>query len=813
MKTRGNGPIAYVGRMPAQGEEYAWTKGVASKLLDLQEEVGLDPADGFYTNLLSFHLDKPKEEDFDEAERLWEELSWGPSIIVAMGREAARFFLGDVDMEAVHGVPRRVVIPQLGPERRVVIPVFNPGLVVQCPERTIEALEDFRAVADVYSGVYVYCDTDTYNPVYGAGFVDPGNAQALYMDTEGWADNPYCVTYSWRPGRAQMVLASDREGLAKLADVMDSVDTIVLHNCLHDIPVLEAMGLRVKDSQLADTMVMAYNLQTEPQGLKPLALRYAAMQMGSYDDLVKPYDEALALEYLETVNTHDWGKAEPYLVQDSKTGEYKVTQPRGINSRVASLLKKGEDYRKGWLAIESRGVVEEILGPMPEATLDMVPFDKVLYYACRDADATGRVYPKLLAKVKRAGLLKTYQTDMGVIPMVAAMHRHGILADKQYFEDLGVWLNDEAESVRRKIMGYNGGRWINPDSPQQVRELLFDRLRLPTGKRTKSGEYSTQDKVLESLRTAHEAAGLICDYRELQTMRNDFAEKLPRFAGADGRVRCTFRVTRVVSGRLSATNPNLMAIPVRGELGKKTRDGFVAKPGWKLGSIDLDQAEIKVFASLAKEQKLIDAILAGADVHMQTAQLIFGVDKPSKEQRTVGKRVGFGVITGIQAGGLYDQMRLAGIHEFSRQDCQGIIDRYFEVYPAAWRFIEDCRNAAYRDGMIRDVIGRIRYLGAVWATEDWKVAEAERQSHSHVIQASAQAHLKIAMGVIWPQIAEQDWIRPLIQVHDELIVECREDRLAEAEAIIVPAMQGDYFGWPTPMTASFTWGDRWGQLK
>lgn len=464
---------------------------------------------------------------------------------------------------------------------------------------------------------------------------------------------------------------------------------------------------------------------------------------------------------------------------------------------------------------------------MPVATLDDIPLEKAVNYACRDADATLRIYPVLCDAIHAMALEEVYQLDLSVIPMVARMQRVGMRIDHDYFSSLAPYLTD---LMKMKVEELNEetrcGVEFNPNSGDQTEELLTGFMRIKLRKKTKSGKrYSTNDKILESLVFKHPQVRIICDYRELAKLRDSFATVLPRMAALDGRVHPNFRITRVSSGRLSCTDPNLLAIPVRTELGKLIRGGFVAGDGRVLGSWDLDQIEMREMAHQSQDPKMLQIFREGkTDVHLQTAAWMFG--KSTQDvlpvERYSGKRINFGVITGITEIGLAEQMALAGAEGWDEQRCAEAIREYFKVYRGVRNFLDDCRNEARRYGYVRDRWGRIRYLPGVYSELPFVREEALRQSHSFKISASAQGTLKHAMKSVW------DWavgcgymvgepmtaVEPLLQIHDELVFDIKDDKevIDELNEAVV------YFLCNTvpmsvPIKAKGSTGADWGSLK
>ena len=450
--------------------------------------------------------------------------------------------------------------------------------------------------------------------------------------------------------------------------------------------------------------------------------------------------------------------------------------------------------------------------------MDLLPLQDVVNYACRDSDATCRIDTPLQNLVEGGDFEDVYDTDIGALPMVDRMQSNGLLAQPGYFKNLEGFFTEEMDKIRKEIEKYNRRQYINPNSPPQVATLLFSRLHLPITKLTKGRKPSTADKVLEALRGRHPVPGMICDWRELATLRDKFARKLPGYVGADGRVRGNIRDTTVVSGRYSMSEMNLMAIPVRTEVGKKIRIGFIAGPGNLLGTADYDQIEMRVMADYSGDKSMIKAFLEGRDIHAENASFMFGVPLKKVDpllHRYPAKRLGFGIITGITEVGLYDQLRLAGIDRYSVSDCADMIQDYFKIRPGVPWFLNQARQEALRHGYVKDRVGRIRYLPGVFSHHPAVREEALRQSHSHKISSTAQWVKKRGMKRIWRRIRDLPrWeVEPLLEIHDEFLMEFKEEREPWVAKMMTSCMEVDSKLFKVPIKAKFASGPNWGVLK
>lgn len=819
----GEGPVParvmLIGERPGENEARSGRPfvGLAGQYLNTFLAINqIDRAECYVTNIVKeYHdYDKPTADDI----RVWwpvvvdEIADVRPDIIGLLGTFAVETVLGRerAMLERTHGVPVRAVAA--GVRECIVLPMFHPAAGIYNMEAMTSVYSDIESLKMVMDGVLMPVEDywngkENYQHINGRGSIVRGDV-AIDTESDGnvYGAKPWCLTYSGDAGRAFIQYPGDTAQFAS--------DIIYLHNSMHDLGVLRRLGVTLGDQQFRDTMVWAYLLQLEPQGLKDLAFRHVGMQMDSYPDIIREADYLKALEYLEGANACQWSEARPYVIVEG--GKARIKKPHGINSRIRAILhdvsvdkrkRSGAavDPRERWDNVEDDIKAEVVaeLGEMPKATLDDVPRDKAERYACRDADATWRIAPILEAKITALGLTLSSEIDHAVLPTFDRMQHAGIqLAGRAFWDNMEAKCQTIMDQQVYKIYQATGSE-INPDSSDQCRELLFGGLGLPVVKWTKGGKdgkgerkASTIDKALESIVGMHPVVDMVLTYREASKVKNSYVRPLRQKAeSGDGRVHCTFRLTRVVTGRPSATNPNLLAIPVRSELGKEIRGGFVAPDGRVIGDWDEDQIEMRYMADESGDSELCSLFIRGdKDVHTATAAKMFGCNygNVSKEQRYAAKRVGFGVITGITEHGLVDQMALARATKSNGQpwtldDCKGMIDEYFKMYPGVKIFMTRAGQEADAYGYVTDRWGRRRYLPGVWSPIPAVAAEAKRQASSFKIQAGAQGYMKQGMKSVWDYVIkahawnrtwEDQWpVEPLLQIYDSMVFEI-EDKLA-----------------------------------
>lgn len=933
---------------------------------------GIDPDQCIITNIgRTFRIGNPDPTIDDIAqwgEVLHEELrNADPLWIAAVGRISTRYFLGDVDMEAVHGIPFAISLDWLHNGRSgrvVVVPITHPAAGFYNTEAQAVIAYDFAALDKVINGKLAPRDTATFDRWPEPDYRDltddteslitiaeslavgtKGVPVGVAIDTEGLlGGSAWGLSYSTRSGQAFVIRKIHQRATHHFYKyLLEGISSghlyIILHNSLHDLRVLRELGIPLPDGSFVDTMVLAYHLCVEPQGLKALAYRHAGMEMDSYDEVVGPAQDRIAVEYYETIEGLVeqgvvWGNPggedrwiftiikegsepsileftsraeaqdvwkgikagdnpdedssiiskikkiktkpsdpisvgpfryiEPYTVleRDKETGQLKerTKTPQQIDRRVRAALQDlrcdkitPAQIRKRWEGTDDLVVdtVEEVIGPMREAGMDDIPLPRAIHYAARDADATKRVEPLLRALHTAMGLGKVSTIDHDIIPMVNECQTWGIPIDKPYLEWLSKDLARRMVKVQERIKAEHN-IWINPNSGEQVADLLYRSKEeggyglVPT-KHTKgrsdktTGEIkgrrgSTIDKVLEGLRAEHPIVPLILEYRGLLKAKTSFTDVAIRRAKweqmPDGQwmwvVHCNFRITRVSSGRLSATGPNLLAV-VGGELGKEVRKGYIAGKGYQFVTWDLNQVEMRWIAEESGDTFLLSMFMNDEDIHTGTASKMFGLDLPrpyrkgqvKSDKRDPAKRTGFGVITGIQPPGLVDQMRLQGIIITETEAAKWIAD-WLEACPAVTEYMYACHREARAYGFVREWTGRLRYLPGIHSPFKYVRAEAGRQSHSHKIQGGAQSLLKIAMNTVWKEIipywrSRGKFIVPTLQIHDELMFRIggfNDDEFTELNAQMRAALfSAAPLGTKVPLDAGYAIADNWGELE
>jgi len=409
-------------------------------------------------------------------------------------------------------------------------------------------------------------------------------------------------------------------------------------------------------------------------------------------------------------------------------------------------------------------------------------------YAAEDADMTLRLRAKLAPRLESLGLDRLFrEVEMPLSAVLGTMERNGIAIDVPFLRDMGKKLETEMESLEARC--HEAAETVfNVNSPQQLADILFVRLALPRGKRTKTG-YSTDSEVLESLRPHHELPGLVLEYRQVAKLKSTYVDTLPAMVNPrTGRVHASFNQTVAATGRLSSSDPNLQNIPIRTPLGREVRRAFIpGEPGWRLVSADYSQIELRIMAHLSKDPALVDAFREGRDVHRDTAARIFGVapDEVSDLQRAQAKTVNFGILYGQ---GPYGLARTLGI---PTQEASAFIKSYKEQYAGVMAYLEGTLAEARRTGQVTTLLHRRRRLPGLKFKSAAARAAAERLAINTPIQGSAADLIKVAMVRLPERLREGRLAaRLLLQVHDELVLECPEGEVDALEALLRETMEG-----------------------
>ncbi len=428
-------------------------------------------------------------------------------------------------------------------------------------------------------------------------------------------------------------------------------------------------------------------------------------------------------------------------------------------------------------------------------------------YACEDADVTLKLYHILKDELKKYNVEDLfYQIEMPLVPVLANMESNGVLIDTESLKQTSVQFTKRMEEIEREIYEL-AGQSFNISSPKQVGDILFEKLHLlEKPKKTKTGQYVTNEEILQSLRNKHEIVGKILDYRGLKKLLGTYVDALPLLINPKtGRIHTSFNQAVTATGRLSSSDPNLQNIPIRDEDGKEIRKAFIPDPGCEFFSADYSQIELRIMAHLSGDANMIDAFQHGYDVHAATSAKIYKVpiEEVTKDMRRKAKTANFGIIYGISVFGLAERMNV------ERKEAKELIDGYFETYPQIQDYIEQSKQFAKTHGYVETIFHRKRYLPDINSHNATVRGYAERNAVNAPIQGSAADIIKVAMARIYQRLKSNNLkAKLLLQVHDELNFSVPTEEKAIVEKIVSEEMEQAYL-MKVPLKVEFGWGENW----
>ena len=474
-----------------------------------------------------------------------------------------------------------------------------------------------------------------------------------------------------------------------------------------------------------------------------------------------------------TIYLHD-GKA----LYRRDAGEGTGDDPRLFDTQVAGYLLEPEEGTPSFPKLRARFLPASLAaaeGESPSAR------------AAERATATLALGKVLEERLAEAALLDVFHgIDMPLLPVLHRIEEKGIRIDPGIFGELSEGLARDISAIERKVAAA-AGTDFNINSPKQLAFLLFEKLGLPPVKRTKTG-YSTDVDVLERLKDLHEIPSLVLEYRTVAKIRSTYVDVLPgRIDPRDGRIHTTLSQTQAATGRLSSSDPNLQNIPIRTELGRRIRAGFVAEKGNLFVGADYSQVELRLLAHLSGDAELIRRFRQGDDIHTATAAAVFGVDPSAvtPELRRRAKVINFGILYGMSPFGLSRELGIGG------KEAKTYIDHYFDRYQGVKEYIEGLKTTSRKDGYVLTIMGRRRILKDIDSRNKVLREAAERMAINTPIQGSAADLIKMAMIRVDREFRAAGMeARLILQVHDELIVEAPEREAAGSERILKEAMEG-----------------------
>ena len=453
--------------------------------------------------------------------------------------------------------------------------------------------------------------------------------------------------------------------------------------------------------------------------------------------------------------------------------------------------------------------IDELIGPRgknQKSMRDLSP-TQIYEYASEDADITLRLKNVLEPKLKEAGVEHLfYEIEMPLVRVLAEMEMNGVLTDTESPRDTSELFTSRLKELEQRIYEL-AGEEFNIASPKQVGDILFGKLQIiEKPKKTKTGQYVTNEETLQTLRTKHEIVEKILEHRGLKKLMGTYVDALPKLINPrTGHIHTSFNQTITATGRLSSSDPNLQNIPIRGEDGKEIRKAFIPEPGCQFFSADYSQIELRVMAHLSEDENMIEVFREGKDLHAATAATIYKKDisEVSRDERTKSKRANFGIIYGITVFGLAERL------EIDRGEARQLIDGFFQTFPQVHDYMERSKEIVRQKGYAETVFHRRRYLPDIHSHNATVRGFAERNAINAPIQGSAADIIKVAMVRIYRRMkAEGLKSKMILQVHDELNFSVVPEEKERMERLVLEEMQGA-FALKVPLIADAGWGENW----
>ena len=497
----------------------------------------------------------------------------------------------------------------------------------------------------------------------------------------------------------------------------------------------------------------------------------------------------------------------------------KVT-PLGFDSMIAEWVVNPSSRNLGlkklsWVRLDrSMQDIEELIGRgRSQITMAGVSIRDAAKYAVEDAVMVLMLKPILEHDLEETQSLDLFQNlELPLIPILAAMEMEGIGLDSPFLEEMSQKLEGDLAALE-KMIHQSVGYEFNLNSPKQLSEALFDNLNLvppDRGNKTASGYYSTSADVLIYLRNQHEVPAWVLEYREYTKLKSTYVDALQKQVNPDtGRVHTSYNQTGSVTGRIASTDPNLQNIPIRTELGRQVRKAFIAAPGCSLVAVDYSQIELRVAAHMAGDQAMLEAFREGKDIHTITAAAIHNIpeDQVSSQQRRDAKAINFGLIYGMSPFGLTQTTDL------TLAEAEQFVETYFQRFPGIKGYLDGIREQAREIGYVETLLGRRRYFPRMATTTNVNIRRREeREAINAPIQGTAADIMKLAMIAVADRLESSGSAsKILLQVHDELVLEVKDEQVEETIKLVKSAME-DVYSLEIPLTTEAQYGRDWGSL-
>jgi DNA polymerase-1 len=654
-----------------------------------------------------------------------------------------------------------------------------------------------KAVENLFRELEFRSLTDQLNTLVGK--MHPAMSQDGQMDL---FDKIGTGTLEEAPGEIKTTIVDNTEALANLVNVLNQAELIAF------------------DTETTDTDVMRADLVGISLAVSPDHGYY--IPLGHTEGVQLTKDEVFKA-ISQPLQDPDIGKAGHNLKYDflvlKRAGL--TVAPLTFDTMIAEWLINPASRNLGlknlaWVRLGYEMTqIEELIGKgRGQKTMDEVPIAEAAGYAAADAAICLRLIPQLGDELQAQKAQDLFATmEMPLITVLAGMEEAGIKLDTDFFEKFSHELEGNLAEIEAKIqeaVGYE----FNLNSTQQLSEALFEKLGLEPpdrARKTASGYYSTAAGVLEAMVQQHPVIEWVLEYRELEKLRSTYVDSLPQQINPEtGRVHTSFNQTGTVTGRIASSDPNLQNIPIRTEIGRRVREGFIAQPGWQLMAVDYSQIELRIVAHMAQDEAMLAAFRAGQDIHATTAAAVHGIDlnAVTPEMRRHAKAINFGLIYGMSAYGLTNATDL------TLAEAENFIETYFKEFPGVKRYLDGIREQAAEQGYVETLLGRRRYFPNLKQGASHNIRQREeREAINAPIQGTAADIIKIAMLRLPNEIKNSGLAaRMLLQVHDELIFEVPDEELSQTAQLVQGVMEGAYT-LDIPISTEAKVGRSWGAMK
>ncbi|MGB2962376.1 MAG: DNA polymerase I [Anaerolineales bacterium] len=638
----------------------------------------------------------------------------------------------------------------------------------------------------------------TIEDIYGKTV--PGQQMSFLSSVEEKKDSDF-LTEKGASGAIKVEIIQTEGQLQELETKLNKASVISLdtETTSTDQMLAELVGISLAISESGGYYIpVGHKIGTQ----LPLKSVLAALQGPLTDPLVQKIGHNIKYDFILLARS---GLKTHPLSFDSMIAEW-VINPSSRNLGLKKLA---------WVRLNRlMNEIESLIGKgKSQITMAEVAIEEAAKYAVEDAVMVLMLRPILEEELIQVDSLDLFtQIEMPLVSVIASMEMAGIGLDVKYLQEMSIRLEEDLQNLERKIF-QAVGQEFNLNSPKQLSEALFTTLGLTPpnrGSKTASGYYSTAADVLELLKGDHEVPAWVLHYREYAKLKSTYVDALQDQVNPNTqRVHTSYNQTGSVTGRIASSNPNLQNIPIRTELGRLVRNGFIASPGWSLIAVDYSQIELRVAAHMAQDQAMLSAFREGMDIHTATAAAIHAIplEKVTDQQRREAKAINFGLIYGMSPYGLTQTTDL------TLAEAESFVETYFNRFPGIKDYLDTIREQAKEKGFVETLLGRKRYFPRLATTRDHNLRRREeREAINAPIQGTAADIMKLAMIAVADELAKSGLsARILLQVHDELVLEAPDQEVKQTIDLVQSAME-DVYSLEIPLTTEAKYGQNWGTL-